>query len=97
MQLEINFKQINSDDAIKKYADKKSSKLKKFFNGEITVRWTFSEEKQDQIAHCHLTGNNMDYFGEAKTSSLYASIDQGIVKIEKQIQKHKEIIKDKRA
>jgi len=63
----------------------------------LDVLHYFSEEKQDQIAHCHLTGNNMDYFGEAKTSSLYASIDQGIVKIEKQIQKHKEIIKDKRA
>jgi ribosome-associated translation inhibitor RaiA len=36
----------------------------------------------------------MDYFGEASTEDFKASIDLTLEKIEKQIRKHKEIVKD---
>ena len=36
----------------------------------------------------------MDFFGEASTEDFKASIDSALEKIEKQIRKHKEIVKD---
>ena len=94
MILNMSFKHMDATPSIKSYASEKSEKLKKYFQGRITVNWNFSVEKQSQVAHCHLMGNNMDYFGESDSTDLYASIDQVIDKIEKQLRKHKEIVKD---
>jgi putative sigma-54 modulation protein len=94
MTLNISFKNLEATDAIKNYTQEKSEKLAKYFKGRIGVTWTFSVERQGQVAHCHMVGNNMDYFGEAETQDLYASIDVVVDKIEKQLRKHKEIVKD---
>lgn len=94
MILNMSFKHMEPSDSIKKFTEEKSEKLKKYFHGKIHMTWNFSVERQNQIAHCHLVGNHMDYFGEASTSDLYASIDMAIDKLEKQLRKHKEIVKD---
>ena len=94
MNLNISFKQMSSSDALKFYTKEKSDKLAIYFNGRISVTWTFSVEKLNKIAHCHLVGNNMDYFSDAETADMHASIDLVIEKLEKQIRKHKEIVKD---
>ncbi len=94
MIVQISFKQMSSSDAVKAYAEEKSEKLKKYFNGRIHVTWNFSIEKQVQVAHCHLVGNDMDYFGQSENDNLFASVDETVTKIEKQLRKHKEIVKD---
>jgi len=83
---------MTASDAIKVYTEEKCERLKRYFQGKISVTWNFSMEKEDRVAHCHLVGNNMDYFGEARTEDLRASIDLALEKIEKQIKKHKEIV-----
>ncbi len=92
MNMKLSFKNIESTEALKAFASEKSEKLKKYFDGKIDVSWNFSVEKLNQIAHCHISGNHMDYFGESTSSDLYASIDQAVEKIEKQLRKHKEIV-----
>ncbi len=95
MTVNTSFKHIRPSNAIKAYAKEKSEKLKKYFQGRITVSWNFTIEKQAHIAHCHLLGNHMDYFAEANTEDgLYAAIDLAIDKVEKQVHKHKEIVKN---
>ncbi|MEK6578377.1 MAG: ribosome-associated translation inhibitor RaiA [Bdellovibrionota bacterium] len=94
MVLNISFKHMKTSDHIKDYTEKKSEKLKKYFKGKIHVTWSFSVEKDTMIAHCHLLGNHMDYFGEAMTEDMEISIDRAVEKIEKQVRKHKEIVKD---
>src|SRR3954466_7104709 len=94
MQINISFKHMDASDSVRDYAKEQSEKLSKYFRGRITVGWNFVVEKQNQIAHCHLVGNNMDYFGEGTTQDMYASIDVVIDRIEKQLRKHKEIVKD---
>src|SRR4051812_44161480 len=94
MVLNISFKHMDASDALKAYVAEKSEKLAKYFRGKITVTWNFTIEKQNRVAHCHLLGNNMDYFGEAATEDLYASVDVAVEKIEKQLRKHKEIVRN---
>jgi ribosomal subunit interface protein len=36
----------------------------------------------------------MDYFGQAETENLYSAVDAAIEKIERQLRKHKEIVRD---
>lgn len=95
MIINMSFKHMDSSDAIREYATEKTEKLKKYFDGKIHVTWAFSVEKLDKIAHCHLVGNHMDYFGESAKPTLQESIDDSLDKIEKQLRKHKEIVKNR--
>lgn len=94
MQLTISFKHMNPSDTLKAFVEEKSQNFKKYFRGNVHATWTVSSEKTEKVAHCHLVGNNMDYFGEGKTEDFKASIELAFEKIEKQIRKHKEIVKD---
>ena len=94
MEVKVSFKQVGSSDALRNYAREKSEKLATYFQGKISVTWNFSVEKQDHVTHCHLVGNNMDYFAEASSEDMYASVDLCIDKVEKQLRKHKEIVTD---
>lgn len=85
---------MESSDSLKQFIQEKSGTLNKYFQGKISVTWNLTHEKLNRIAHCHLVGNNMDYFGEAATEDFKASIDMALEKIEKQIRKHKEKVKD---
>ncbi len=94
MVINISFKHMKTSDSIRDYATEKTERLKKYFDGKIHVSWTFSLEKQNHVAHCHLVGNHMDYFGETEASAFTEAVDLTIEKIEKQIKRHKEIVKD---
>jgi putative sigma-54 modulation protein len=94
MTLNMSFRHMGASDALKVYTEEKSARLAKYFRGKISMTWTFTVEKQGRIAHCRLAGNRMDYFGEASTEDFHASIDQVVDRIEKQLRKHKEIVKD---
>lgn len=94
MNISISFKHMDTSDALKAYIEEKTEVLKKYFNGKIHVTWNFSIEHLDRVAHCHLVGNHMDFFGEARTGDFHSSVDEAIDRIERQIRKKKEIVKD---
>ncbi len=94
MNLSISFKHMESNESLKAFVQEKSDTLSKYFQGKISVTWNLTTERQNRIAHCHLVGNNMDYFGEGSTDDFKASIDVALDKIETQIRKHKEKLKD---
>lgn len=94
MEIKFAFKHMDSSDAIKYYVTEKCERLKKYFNGRISMDWNFEVDKQNHIAHVHLVGNHMDFFGEATTHEMHASVDAALDKIERQIKKKKEIVKD---
>lgn len=94
MDLNISFKQMDSSDALKEFIRAKSDTLSKYFQGKISVNWNLCIEKQNKVARCHLLGNNMNYYGEGVTEDFKASIDEALDRIEKQVRKHKEIVKD---
>jgi putative sigma-54 modulation protein len=85
---------MRTSEAIREYAKEKSEKLTKYFSGRINVVWNFSMERELRHAHCHITGNHIDYFAEAKSEDLYASIEMAVAKLDRQVRKHKEVVKD---
>ena len=95
MIVNMSFRHMDTTEALKNFTLEKTEKLQKYFDGKIHVVWNFSVEHQDHIAHVHLTGNQMDYFGEAITGDLYASIELAVAKIERQLKKRKEIVKNR--
>lgn len=94
MTFRASFKQMKTSAAIRTYAKEKSDRFKKYFAGRISVSWNFSVERELCHAHVHITGNHMDYFAEAQTEDMRGSVDIVMDKIEKQLRKHKEVVKD---
>lgn len=94
MILHFSFKRMESSDSLKLYAEEKSGKLAKYFHGRITVNFSFAHEKAGRVVRCHLVGNHMDYVGEAVSEDFHAAIDAAISKLEKQLRRHKEIVKN---
>ncbi len=94
MEVHYTFKNINSTEAIKAQAKIHAEKLKKYTSGDVSANWVFYVEGDQHVADLRLKGAHFDFFGQAKTESLYDSIDLAILKIEKQLKKHKEKLKD---
>ena len=92
MQIKITYKHLESSAAIDEVTQKKSEKLKKYFHGKLNLNWNFTVEKQTQIAHCHVTGDHIEFFAEASTESIYTSIDQVVSHLERQVRKNKELV-----
>jgi putative sigma-54 modulation protein len=92
--MKTSFKHVEPTDVLKNYLEEKSARLNKYFDGRISISWTISFENQSAIAHCHVVGNHMDYFGESEAPNFFAAIDFAIDKIERQVRKHKEVVRD---
>jgi len=94
MNIKVTYKHLESTPALDETARTKSEKLKKYFDGNLNLHWSFTVEKKSHIAHCHLTGNHMDFFAEATTESIYSAIDEVVLALERQVRKNKEQLKD---
>ncbi|MBS1964038.1 MAG: ribosome-associated translation inhibitor RaiA [Bdellovibrionales bacterium] len=94
MIVDIHFKHMDTSDSLRDYAQDKSEKLKKYFDGKVHVTWNFSKEHGEFISHCHAVGSHIDLFGEGRADEAYATVDMAITRIEKQLKKHKEIVTD---
>jgi len=79
--------QVNSD--VKAYAEKKISKLDRFFKGEADAFVTFETERGREIVEVTVRSSGTYFRSKAVTGDMYASIDAAVDTIEQQIRKNK--------
>ena len=97
MQIDFVLKNTHvTGGEIKEFLDDKTGKLKKYYDGRMNAKWTISYEKEEHVAHLHVTGAAGDYFGETRLHNLFSAIEETIDKVERQILKHKDIQKNHR-
>lgn len=94
MQINIAFRHMDATDALKTHVQEKSEKLRKYLGGEAQLTWTFSVDAGVHVADVHAKGPHIDFFAESKTEDMYQSIEEATDKLEKQLRKNKEILKD---
>lgn len=94
MDLHMTFKHMEATDALKAHVKEQTDKLKKFLNGPAEAHWIFYVDADTHVADLRIQGPHLDFFAQARTSDLYVSIDEAITKVEKQLRKHKEKLKD---
>ena len=82
-------KKLQIDPEVKSYAEKKVSKLDKFFRQESDATVTFSTERGRCRAEVTLNNNGMFYRASELTNDMHASIDSACALIERQIRKNK--------
>lgn len=91
MNITITGKELKATDAIKEYAEKKLTRIEKYFGDEaIDVTVTIKKENvTSEIAEMYVTVKGMSYKAVTEDKDLYASIDKDIDILEGQIRKAK--------
>ncbi|MBI3543791.1 MAG: ribosome-associated translation inhibitor RaiA [Deltaproteobacteria bacterium] len=91
----MTFKHMDATEALKRHTNERSERIKKFVSDATTeCTWIFYLDGDNHVADVRVTGPHVDSFAQAKTADMYQSIDEAVEKVEKQLRKHKEIVKD---
>lgn len=89
MKFTIVGKNIALTDALKDTVERKLGKLDKYLNPDAQVHATLSVQKNRQTIEVTIPSAGMLLRGEEVTEDMYASIDNVVEKLERQIRKHK--------
>ena len=89
MKFTFTEKRIDATPAMKEYAEKKITKIDKYFKTESEAFVTFSTERGRYIAEVTIKNNGMFYRVKETTGDMCASIDSAVASIERQIRKNK--------
>lgn len=96
MQLSVTFKNIDPSDHLKAYLQEKLDRLDKFLDNPAEANVALSVQKHRHIAEVNVNGDRMTIIGKEETNDMYSAIDMVSDKLEKQIKKGKEKIRDHR-
>jgi len=89
MKITINEKKVKVSQDVRDYAEKKISKLDRFFKVESEATVMFSSLRGKHIAEVTIHNNGIFYRVSESTGDMHASIDSAVAAIERQIRKHK--------
>lgn len=97
MQTSVTFKNLDPSDHLKAYVSDKLNRFDKYlFNpGEANV--VLSVEKFRHIAEVNIVGDRLTINGKEETEDMYSAIDIVLDKLEKQIKKNKQKVRERRA
>ncbi len=96
MKIKITGRHIDVSDSLKDYADKKISKLEKYFQQLIDIHLILYVEKLDHAAELNITGDSVQFHAREKAADLYSAIDLLVDKMETQIARFKERIQSRK-
>jgi putative sigma-54 modulation protein len=96
MKITITGRHIRMDDDIRSYAEKKLQKAETYFDRIIEAHMILSAEKHRRMAEVTLHAKRARFHAQSETESIYASIDEVMEKVDAQIRKHKEKIRDRK-
>ena len=93
MQTQFVFRNMDSSDALRNYAEERQTKIKRYFSDPLKVNCTFSVEKINHIAQFDVTlRNGLQLHSSETTENMYSSIDMALAKMERQVRRYKDRI-----
>jgi putative sigma-54 modulation protein len=96
MQLNLSGHHIEITSALRNYVSSKMERLERHFDHVTNMHVVLSVEKLRQKADATLHVNGANLFASAEHEDMYAAIDGLTDKLDRQIKKHKEKLKDHR-
>lgn len=94
METTYTFRNVPATEAIKKHTQQKLSKLVKYLIKPENAHITLKVEKSRHVAEVILIANGIKHVSSEQSNDLYTSIDQAMKKLEKQVKRYKERIKE---
>lgn len=94
MNLSVTGHHVEVTDALKDYVEEKMAKLERHFDGVTDIHVILSVEKIRQQAEATIDLAGTKIHAEAENNDMYASIDALTDKLDRQVRKHKEKLRD---
>ncbi len=96
MNTTVTFRHVQPSEALKAYAEEKIGRIDKYLQEPIDAHWVLMVEKIRHIADVTILVNGITIKAEEETNDLYRAIDKVVDKIEIQVKKYKEKLKNHR-
>jgi putative sigma-54 modulation protein len=96
MQTSVTFKNIDPSDHLKSYVGDKLNRFDKYLYNPAEASVVLSVEKFRHIAEINIIGDRLNLNGKEETEDMYSAIDIALDKIEKQIKKSKQKVREHR-
>lgn len=94
MQLNITFRQFGASDSLKEYAREKVERVTKYLDRAGEAHVVLSLERHLHHADITIHSGSWVLRGRDKSENMYASIDMAMDKIESQLRRYKEKLKN---
>ena len=95
MQVKVTGRHMSVTDAMKAYAEEKARKLSRFFDRIQEIRVVLDVEGGRPTVECIVDVERAeDFIARETNADMYAAIDMVSDKLERQLTKHKERIKE---
>lgn len=94
MIVSVTFRNAEGEAWQKGYVDEKLQKLKKYVDNAVEARVILSVEKFRNVAEINLAANGLNINAKEEEKDMHLAIDNAVVKIERQLKKHKEKIRE---
>jgi len=94
MQVATTFRHMEPSDALRSYAEEKLERVKKYIDEPIGAQVYLTVEKIRHIAEITLNAKGITIKASEATNDMYAAVDAVLDKIERQLRRYKERIKE---
>ena len=97
MQTSVTFKNLDPSENLKTYVSDKLDRLDKYLDNPAEANVVLTVQKFRHIAEINLIGDRLNINGKDETNDMYSAIDMALDKLEKQIKKNKQKIRERRS
>lgn len=97
MQTSVTFKNLDPSDTLKTYVNEKLDRLDRFLDNPAEANVVLAVEKFRHIAEVNIVGDRLNIIGKEATSDMYLAVDMVADKLEKQLKKSKEKVRERRS
>ncbi len=94
MEINVTFRHSEPSPALKEHILSKIGKFAKYFIKPTMAHVTLNVEGSRHIAEISFSENHAIFNAHESSHDMYASVDEALNKIERQLKKYKEKIKD---
>ena len=97
MQTSVSFKNLDPSEHLKAYVSDKLNRFDKLLDNPAEAGVVLTVEKHRHIAEISLTGDRLNLNGKEETGDMYSAIDMVLDKLEKQLKRSKQKIRERRS
>ncbi len=97
MQISVTFRQLEPSEALKSYVSDRLKKFKRYLEGPLEAHVVLGLEKFRNLADITIYNNGRVIKGREENSDMYAAIDLVVDKIDMQLRKHRDRVREVKA
>jgi len=97
MQTSVTFKNLEASDSLKSYVSEKLDRFDKLLDNPATADVVLLVEKHRHIVEVNINADRLNINGKEETGNMYSAIDMVLDKLEKQLKRGKQRIRERRA